>query len=72
MYECIAVKQPPEGVVVDPYRGDLEWLDAEGDLDNESDATDHEVDEFLLLRNESPHSLTSSTSCEVGSPMMVE
>lgn len=49
MYECIVVK---------PYHADSDVLYAEGDLDNESDAEDDDLDEFELGQ---VHSETSST-----------
>ena len=57
MYECIIVK---------PYRAEYQVLNAEGDLDGESDASDMEIDAVRLRR---AHSVTSSTRGEVGSPM---
>lgn len=47
-------------------------LDAEGELDDESEARDAELDEFKLLRDSSPNSVTSNTGGEVGSPAMVD
>jgi hypothetical protein len=52
MYECIAVK---------PYRADLGVLYAEGDLDNESDAEDDDLEEFELGQVGSETSSTRGT-----------
>jgi hypothetical protein len=72
MYESIVVESHRECVIVKPYRGPDEILDAEGELDNESEAGDAEVHEFRSLRGSSPNSVTSSTRGEVGSPMTVD
>ena len=58
MYECIIVK---------PYRGADEILDAEGDLDGESDASDIDMNEIRSRQDSISHSVTSSTRGEVGS-----
>ena len=58
MYECVIVK---------PYRGADETLDAEGDLDGESDASDIDIIEYRSHRDSFSHSVTSSTRGEVGS-----
>jgi hypothetical protein len=63
MYECITVE---------PYCEVGSILDEEGDLDNESDASDIDMDEFRLRRDSSSRSVTSSTRGEVGSPMIIE
>lgn len=72
MYENIVVEPRRECVIMRPYRGSDEILDAEGELDNESEAGDVEMDEFGLLRDSSPNSVTSSIGGEVGSPMMID
>jgi hypothetical protein len=63
MYECI---------IVEPYREAGSILDEEGDLDNESDASEIDMDEFRSRRDSSSYSVTSSTREEVGSPMIIE
>ena len=63
MYECVIIK---------PYREADEILDAEGELDNESDASDIDMDEFRSRRDSSSHSVSSSTRGEVGSPMIID
>ena len=55
MYEC---------VVVAPYRADPKVLNAEGDLDGESDADDEDIEELMPRR---AHSVTSSTRGTDGS-----
>lgn len=61
MYECVIVK---------PYREADEILDAEGDLDGESDVSDIDINEFKARRDSgSQQSVTSSIRGEVGSPM---
>jgi hypothetical protein len=60
VYECVIVK---------PYRAADEILDAEGDLDGESDVSDIDMNEFRARRDSGSQSVTSSTRGEVGSPM---
>jgi len=61
MYECVIVK---------PYQEVDEILDAEGDLDGESDVSDVDMIEFRARSDSgSRQSVTSSTRGEVGSPM---
>ena len=55
MYDCVIVRS---------YRGVDEILDAEGKLDNESDASDIDINEFRTRRDSSLHSITSSTRGE--------
>jgi hypothetical protein len=56
-----------ENTLVTPYREKDEILAAEGDLDNESDASDIDMDVYRSR----PNSVTSSTGAEAGSPMVV-
>ena len=63
MYECVIVKS---------YRGADEIIDAEGELDNESDVSDIDMDEFRSRRDSSSNSVTSSIHGEIGSPMVVD
>jgi hypothetical protein len=58
MYDCIIVK---------PYREEDEILDAEGDLDGESDASDIDMREIQSHQNGFSHSVSPSTRDKVGS-----
>ena len=59
-------------MIVQPYREQDAILDAEGDLDNESDDPDVDMNEFKVRRESDSWSVTSSTRAEPGSPMLVD
>jgi hypothetical protein len=63
IYEC---------VVMQPYREEDKILDAEGELDNDSDDLDFDLNEFKAHRDSDLWSVTSSTHAEPGSPMLID
>jgi hypothetical protein len=61
VYECIEVKS---------YREQDSVLDEEGELDNESDDSDYEMEMMKKIRRQSSQSAASQTSLEVHSSPM--